>query len=246
MNFVLKRHPEVLDIFGFCWFLKFSLTRSQFCFHGIIIRFPVLKDFPWGVLTLIGRRLDSMTTASWSETPGITSTLLTKVWLLVKNRSKILDEVSVILVGSVTTWSRYMSFTMARSWFETALLVAYGTTLSSSQVISGKLKSPPSQRCAPLSVGMRLMIDCSSCKYSGLFLIPSLLSLKRLKRFGHLSNLLNKTCLKSHHSEKTEFLGQIQREKPTIVIGNSNLSSHVKATLTRPQKGLVRSPPWGT
>ena len=50
----------------------------------------------------------------------------------------------------------------------------------------------------------------------------------------------------SHHSEKTEFLRQILRKKPTFVIGNSDQPSHVKTTLTRPGKGLVRSPPWGT
>ena len=50
----------------------------------------------------------------------------------------------------------------------------------------------------------------------------------------------------SHHSEKTEFLRQILREKPTFVIGNSNQPSRVKTTLTRHRKGLVRSPPWGT
>ena len=52
------------------------------------------------------------------------------------------------------------------------------------------------------------------------------LSLKRLKIFGHLSNQLNKTRMGSHHSEKTEFLRQILRKKPTFVIGNSNQPSH--------------------
>ena len=48
------------------------------------------------------------------------------------------------------------------------------------------------------------------------------------------------------YSEKTEFLRLMHRKKPTFVIGNSNQPSHEKATLIRPQKGLVRSPPWGT
>ena len=73
---------------------------------------------------------------------------------------------------------------------------------------------------------------------------PDTLSLKRLKSFGHLSNHLKKTHLGSHHSEKTEFLRQILRKKPTFVIGNSNQPSHVKTSLTRPREGLVRSPPW--
>ena len=44
-------------------------------------------------------------------------------------------------------------------------------------------------------------------------------TLKRLKSFGYLSNHLKKTRLGSHHSEKTEFLRQILRKKPTFVIG---------------------------
>ena len=66
------------------------------------------------------------------------------------------------------------------------------------------------------------------------------------KSFGHLSNLLKKTHLGSHHTEKTEFLRQIQRKRPIYVIGSFNQPSHAKATLTHPLKGLVRSPPWGT
>ena len=58
------------------------------------------------------------------------------------------------------------------------------------------------------------------------------------KSFGHLLNLLKKTRLGSHHSEKMEFLRQMQRKRPTFAIGNSNKPSHAKATLTCPQKGL--------
>ena len=63
---------------------------------------------------------------------------------------------------------------------------------------------------------------------------------------GHLSNLLKETRLGSHHSEKMEFLRQIQRKKPIYAIGSFNQPSQAKATLTRPLKGLVHSPPWGT
>ena len=71
-------------------------------------------------------------------------------------------------------------------------------------------------------------------------------SLKRLKSFGHLSNLLKKTGMGSHHSEKTELLKQMQLEGPLFVIDNFNQSSRAKATLNRPPNGLVRSSPWGT
>ena len=49
---------------------------------------------------------------------------------------------------------------------------------------------------------------------------------------GHLSNLLKKTRLGSHHSEKMEFLRQIQRKKPIYAIGSFNQPSQAKATLT--------------
>ena len=44
-----------------------------------------------------------MKTVSWSDMPGIMWTWLTSVVLLVKNRSKVVALVSVILVGSVMT-----------------------------------------------------------------------------------------------------------------------------------------------
>ena len=69
---------------------------------------------------------------------------------------------------------------------------------------------------------------------------------KRFKSFDHLSNHFKKTCLGSHHSEKTKFLDQIQRKNCLIVKGDSNHPSHVKTTLTCPRKGLVCSPSWGT
>ena len=60
---------------------------------------------------------------------------------------------------------------------------------------------------------------------------------ERIKKFWSSIKSNKKTCLGSHHSKKTEFLRQLQRKKPTFVIGNSNQPSNVKATLTRPRKG---------
>ena len=51
---------------------------------------------------LIGLRLDSTKTASWSEMPGMTLVWFNRVSLLVKNSSMILALVSVVLVGSLT------------------------------------------------------------------------------------------------------------------------------------------------
>ena len=69
---------------------------------------------------------------------------------------------------------------------------------------------------------------------------------EKIEKFWSFIKSLKKTHMGSYHSEKTEFLRQILRKKPTFVIGNSNQPSNVKTTLTRPRKGLVRSPPWGT
>ena len=57
---------------------------------------------------------------------------------------------------------------------------------------------------------------------------------ERIKKICSFIKSIKKTRLGSHHSKKTEFLRQLQRKKPTFVIGNSNQHSHVKATLTRP------------
>ena len=61
---------------------------------------------------------------------------------------------------------------------------------------------------------------------------------KKFWSFGHLSNLLKKTCLGSHLSEKMEFLRQIQRKKLVYAKGSSS-----KGDSDPPSKGLVRSPP---
>ena len=47
---------------------------------------------------------------------------------------------------------------------------------------------------------------------------------EKIKKFWSLIKSFKKTGLGSHHSEKMEFLGQIQKKKPTFVIGNSNQS----------------------
>ena len=69
------------------------------------------------------------------------------------------------------------------------------------------------------------------------------------KSFGHLviCHFFKKRRVWDHITQKkTEFLRQIQRKKPIYAKGSSNQPSHAKATLTRPRKGLVRSPPLGT
>ena len=65
------------------------------------------------------------------------------------------------------------------------------------------------------------------------------------KEWSFVESLKKDARLGSHHSEKMEFLRQIQRKKPIYAKGSFNQPSQAKATLTRPLKGLVRSPPWG-
>ena len=58
-----------------------------------------------------------MNTASWYDSPGITLSWLTNVSLLVKNRSRVLDDVSVIRIGYVTICIRNTSFdAFSSSW----------------------------------------------------------------------------------------------------------------------------------
>ena len=75
---------------------------------------------------------------------------------------------------------------------------------------------------------------------------PDIPKPEKIKKFWSFVKSLKKTSLGSHQSEKTEFLRQILRKKPIYIISSSNQPSHVKATLTRPLKGQVRSPQRGT
>ena len=58
---------------------------------------------------------------------------------------------------------------------------------------------------------------------------------EKIKKFWSFIKSL-KRCV-GDHSEKMEFLRQIQRKKPTFVIGNSYQPSHVKTTLTALKRG---------
>jgi hypothetical protein len=87
---------------------------------------------------MIGRRDDSMKTASWSPMPGIDLTVLISVLLLVKKRSKVDAVYSVILVGNSTTWSKWASPTMLSSSAETVDWIACCFTAWVVQSTSGR------------------------------------------------------------------------------------------------------------
>ena len=95
----------------------------------------------------------------------MTSTLLVNVELLVTNTSSTLAVVSVTRVGSCTTWSRNVSLVIVNSWLHCVTLVAYSLTVSFSQFMSRRLKSPPIHRCAPFAVGILVMKEYSLSRY---------------------------------------------------------------------------------
>ena len=66
----------------------------------------------------------------------------------------------------------------------------------------------------------------------------------KMKSFGHLLNHLKNMC-GSYHSEKTEYLGQIQRKR-NICNRQFQLAFTCEDDSDPPPEGLVRSPPWGT
>ena len=69
---------------------------------------------------------------------------------------------------------------------------------------------------------------------------------EKIKKFWSFVKSLKKDAYGITSLRENGILKTDSKEKPTFVIGNSNQPSHVKTTLTRPRKGLVRSPPWGT
>ena len=94
---------------------------------------------------------------SWSLIPGTTVDLSTRVGFVVKNRSKVL----FILVGSPTTCSSPKSLAISINCFDRPGAAPPGFTLSSSQSMSGRLKSPASRICS-LSERLILLMDSHS------------------------------------------------------------------------------------
>ena len=62
--------------------------------------FLYTKDLRGIDLVMNGRRDDSINIVSWSPIPGIICVVLTREGLFVKNRSGVVDELRVVLVGS--------------------------------------------------------------------------------------------------------------------------------------------------
>jgi hypothetical protein len=71
--------------------------------------------FLGGLFTFLGLILASTYTISWSDIPGITSTLLISELLLVKNKSRMDFDFSVKWVSSLTTCSRQLSWQISSS-----------------------------------------------------------------------------------------------------------------------------------
>ena len=96
-----------------------------------------------GLWLICGHALISMKIVSWSDTGGIASTLFTRVGLLVKSRSKVVAPSSVTLVGMLTTWSRPLDEAMSSILQFSGLYLSPVADVSCSQLIPGRLKSPP-------------------------------------------------------------------------------------------------------
>ncbi|KAH3826205.1 hypothetical protein DPMN_128101 [Dreissena polymorpha] len=82
----------------------------------------------------------------------MTSVLLISELLFVKKRSNVLLECSVVLVGSVTCCSRNLSLAILISCLDRVGLETCSLTLLSSQFMSPRLKSPPSQMWAVVGI----------------------------------------------------------------------------------------------
>ena len=93
--------------------------------------------------------------------------------MLVKNRSRMFDELVSVLVGSMIIWDRPLSFTISRRRLHCCRLLADGDGAPMCQSISGRLKSPASQ----IWVFVLLMLDTVrdiSSRYSGLVILGGL------------------------------------------------------------------------
>ena len=63
---------------------------------------------------------------SWSEIPGMICCLFIRSGMLVKNRSRMFDELVSVLVGSMIIWDRPLSFTISRRRLHCCRLLADG------------------------------------------------------------------------------------------------------------------------
>ena len=63
---------------------------------------------------------------SWSEIPGIIYCLFTRSGILVKNKSRMFDELVYVLVGSILIWDRPLAFTISRRRLHCCRLLADG------------------------------------------------------------------------------------------------------------------------
>ena len=108
------------------------------CFHMYI--FFLTGLLPFGV------RLDSTTTMPWSPNPGKAVHLSTRDGRLVMNKSRMLD----FLVGNITICSNPQSLRASRNPLFNVAGLWFPATLRESQLMSGRFRSPPNHKTAPL------------------------------------------------------------------------------------------------
>ena len=118
-----------------CVFLIFSSSSFIFNHQALEKTNTFLDEFP----LMTGDCVLSTTIApSWSDIPGTTVVVLTRVGRLVMWRSKTQSP----LVGSLWVWVRWNSRSMSMKWLHAEMFCAPVLTSSCSQFMSPKLKSP--------------------------------------------------------------------------------------------------------
>jgi hypothetical protein len=83
-----------------------------------------------------------------------------------EKRSRMFAWVSLIRVGSRISWSNIEFLLISSSWLHYKLWDDFVLIFSLVESIPGRLKSPPSHRCAPLCVGILARYDSSVPRYS--------------------------------------------------------------------------------
>ena len=141
--------------------LLLHLSRSSFSARLLVLwNMYILRGFR---LMTLGLQLVMITgIPSWSLIPGTIVELSTRVWLVGKNKSKVL----FLLVDSRTICSSRKSFEISSRIFDSPGAIPTGFGLSMSLSIPGRLKSPPSHMCSLFECLILLIDSRSSCIYS--------------------------------------------------------------------------------
>ena len=139
---------------------EYLLVCNSFIFYLFPVGLRPLVDFPGYFMVYVQGEV-STTTMTWSDSPGVTDTSLTKSGLFMQNRSR--TEFS--LVGWCCIWCKWFSSRISRSFSFMPLLGTPFGIIWSSQLILGALKSPPM---------IKVICQCHGCHVYDWGLFPVL------------------------------------------------------------------------